>query len=946
MAQAKKKRFYSDDDKSVLAIKDRFLKVNKDRLNTVRNTLRHRQRQFLDIIPLLFHYNDLRLPGYVGEECPIGIYDYSPANESIDAAKSLVKNYGDKRSPLREYHIYALYVIGSAGTIAYTDKSDLDIWVCHRSDLSEEDVYALQQKCDKLTAWAASISLEANFFLLTPESIREGRIESMSEESSGSAQHLLLIEEFYRSGLLLAGRVPAWWLVPPDQENNYYQYLEKLLSKKIIAENDIVDFGDVNSISPAEFYGAALWQLNKAITSPYKSILKLLLMESYASEYPDTELLCTRLKRAIYDGETNIDKLDSYVLMISKLDEYFSNSESQERLQLARRCFYFKVNEWLTDNTQHVKSRTHEIMSELTSLWKWTRDDLLLLDTRNSWKIDRVQEERKILVKELTNSYRMLTDLARQHTMETNISQEDLNILGRRLYTTFERKAGKIELVNQGISADVSERRLAFVHLMVNGTPTWLLYRREYKPDSKARQVPIKRSQGILELVAWSYFNGLIGSETMVTLQNYLQGISSADLLKLIETFQSRFPGGKISKSSVKQLSGPATIVNSAIFVNLGIDPFLSHSRRGLQLTSNRSDPLSFGGKWQNLLQSCCSLVITSWGEILTSKYDDDDCVLDCLTEYLSWTPLSREAQPSAASIYSYSASQGGSISRRIAKLQDDLILYFYKNKWKHTARYIMRIEKRHVLLQMENGVPRYQHIQNERELIKILGEPQQQFSPYMFDRYSNDIGILNILPRYNQPNVIQLFYYDKNDSADIFVLDEHGSLYYQEIEYFDIPTMLGHYRHFFDAAIKRRNMQVSAELSTGKTYTYEFYTINKSSKSGFYVEIKQRPRISSRHNYFDIQVIGDIFNLNQDSLYLYCNGKEFSNLEFGSNVLREAVLYILGTRKKGERYPIYITDIDMNQNQSVSDNTLQTVELLNYKKQIEERLNYTLNNI
>ena len=140
--------------------------------------------------------------------------------------------------------------------------------------------------------------------------------------------------------------------------------------------------------------------------------------------------------------------------------------------------------------------------------------------------------------------------------------------------------------------------------------------------------------------------------------------------------------------------------------------------------------------------------------------------------------------------------------------------------------------------------------------------------------------------------------------------------------------------------------MQVSAELSTVKSYTYDFYTIKKSSKSGYYVEIKQKPKVSNKHNYFDIQVIGDIFNMSQDSLYLYCNGKEFSNLEFGKNVLREAVMHILGTRKKGERYPIYITDIDMNQNQSTSDNTMQTVQLLNYKKQIEEKLNFTLRNI
>jgi adenylate cyclase class 1 len=181
---------------------------------------------------------------------------------------------------------------------------------------------------------------------------------------------------------------------------------------------------------------------------------------------------------------------------------------------------------------------------------------------------------------------------------------------------------------------------------------------------------------------------------------------------------------------------------------------------------------------------------------------------------------------------------------------------------------------------------------------------------------------------------------------ADIYVLDEHGSLYTQQIDYYDIPTMLGHYQHFFDAALKRHSMQVSADLGAEIQIEYDFCPIKKTANNNYYIEQKDKPRISTRHNYFDIQVIGDINNIKNDSFYLYCDGKEFSNLEFGNNVLHVAVSYILGKRKQSERYPIYITDIDSNKSQPHNNKRIQTVQLLNQKKIIENRLNQTLKNL
>src|SRR5690606_23505808 len=143
--------------------------------------------------------------------------------------------------------------------------------------LSADEVLLLRQKCDDISRWAGTLGLEAHFFLMESEKFRLGEREGVSGEDCGSSQHYLLLDEFYRTGLLIAGRVPIWWLVPPAEERHYNYYAETLRNKRFIKPAETIDFGTVAHLPAGEFIGAGVWQLYKAIDSPYKSVIKLLL---------------------------------------------------------------------------------------------------------------------------------------------------------------------------------------------------------------------------------------------------------------------------------------------------------------------------------------------------------------------------------------------------------------------------------------------------------------------------------------------------------------------------------------------------------------------------------------------------------------------------------------------------------------------------------------------
>ncbi|WP_171892183.1 class I adenylate cyclase, partial [Pseudomonas aeruginosa] len=113
----------------------------------------------------------------------------------------------------------------------------------------------------------------------------------------------LLLDEFYRSAIWLGGRTPLWWLVPPAHERRYDEYCRTLLGKRFIRAEEVLDLGHLAHIPAREFIGAGLWQLSKAIDSPYKSLLKLLLTEAYASEHPRVRCVALRFKEQVFAGQ-------------------------------------------------------------------------------------------------------------------------------------------------------------------------------------------------------------------------------------------------------------------------------------------------------------------------------------------------------------------------------------------------------------------------------------------------------------------------------------------------------------------------------------------------------------------------------------------------------------------------------------------------------------------
>ena len=740
-----------------------------------------------------------------------------------------------------------------------------------------------------------------------------------------------------------------WWLVPPAHEDNYEAYVQKLLVNRFIKSSDIVDFGGLAHLPGEEFFGATLWQLYKAVDSPYKSILKILLMESYANQYPDIEVLALRFKQSVHDADTHLDQLDPYVMMYNTVEEYLFSRKELDRLDLARRCFYFKVNEAMSKPTHRSGSSwRREAMGELLNRWGWGKAELVSLDLRKQWKIKRVLEERHMLVDELTRSYRALSQFGRDQNSEMSINSSDLNLLGRKLYVAFERKAGKVEMINPGVSKDLSEERLSLHRHETPDQSSWSVFRGTVLPRESNDETPLKRTSSVLELLAWCHFNGLVNrNPSTISIQPPECGLSEWELRCVLECLQQMFPKGKLPESNMQALADQATIRQAGLFVNLARDPMSKLTRNGMQLVSERIDPLSYGGQWENLAIGFEMIGVTSWGEILTFEYNGRSALLDCLCDYYAWLPVTSGQEPPPVPCFSFSSSRGAIIARRIEELISEVTRFFYRNQWRSHARYALRIGQHYFVLQCENDIPRYRKFESSAALLHHLGQPQPDYSPIRIDAQTLDDSPLPLVLTYNKEGSVQLFYQVQNGRAHVYILDERGSLYHQTVAFHDRQTLLGQFRRFLDAVRYRmRNMHVPNSLSDQEDF--EYFQISHDSLDKLVIEPLQATTYAGSNHYMDVQVIGDLESGRGGSFSIFCDNREFSMLEHGKQIFQQVAEHITRKRHSGGRYPIYITDIDLNPAMLGSDiaDGVQTINFLNYKKRIESLLNEALKNI
>ncbi|PJG83261.1 class I adenylate cyclase [Caviibacterium pharyngocola] len=756
--------------------KEQVERLDKLRIERALDGTSESFRLVFQVIAPLLHLNHPHLPGYV-ENAPQGIADFTLSDDQTRYLAELLgkeefarfKRKNASISHRTSALILGVYIMGSIASLSQTPSSDLDIWVCHQPDLDRAQRNLLAQKFELLQQWALQQNVEINLYLMDEQRFRCFRYsEPLTADNCGSAQNMLLLDEFYRSAVRLAGKPLLWLHLAVENEQDYERETERLVRENIIRREDWVDFGGLGAFSANEYFGASLWQLYKGIDAPYKSVLKILLLETYSHDYPKTFLIAQEFKRALLAGDTQ-HHFDPYLTMLERATRYLIQLKEFKRLDFLRRCFYIKANEYYPNCGE--KNRRFQSLQKLVREWGWSQELVAELNGRAAWKIKRVKESHNNLIKFLMFSYRHLVQFARKYRVNSSIMPQDLSILTRKIYTAFEELPGKITLLNRMISADLSEKNLTFIEVRNNKLfkDGWYVVNQTPDIQGFADTRYIEYGEHLNKLVSWAYFNRLLTPSTGLHISS--PNVSQETLRRFVTDLRLSL-SVNVPAVGNEELTHNCEIRNLVVAVNLTSDP----TQHLLQNKSTivPSDLFSFGPAEESLVGSIDLTYRNLWNEIRTLHFEGPNAILLAL-KVLSNKIYRGSAPPKSVNVFCYSRYYQNTLRNIVTALiqkcigiqigardapQNNLLRVAGKN-WQFF------FEERGISLQEIHNTSILNNDEFDTELQNAIEEKEaavlanRKQYPYEIDAFASE-------------GFLQFFFEDNpNKSFNVYILDE-----------------------------------------------------------------------------------------------------------------------------------------------------------------------------
>jgi adenylate cyclase class 1 len=495
----------------------------------------------LYLLPWLLSVNHESIPGYIQDlERPFKVFNVDVEKQVRHRETVFKRIFGVKepRSLLLTGSnfctIQGLYTIGSVGSVSQTSASDCDIWVCYnREDMSETAWYQLHQKINLIKDWMdMNLRMQIFFFLSDVSDIRNNRFGSVDEESSGSTQTNLLKEEFYRTCIVICGKIPLWWLCfdRDKQEAVPYEGALQEIERIKYSHYDIIDFGDLFTIDKSEHFGAALWQLQKSLSSPLKSIIKMIHVKVLLESSRDIPI-CHHFRDAVLSCEDEDVFPDPSVFTMNAILDYYGEIGNLGTQKLLKECFFLRCDIKPQSNRTPLKNllakelfRHHNIdirkRIRLSHFSRWDFNAQIILGDR--------------LFRLLLQSYR---DITSSHAnMATEINKRDFTIIGRKILASYQTKENKVRVLQKPIG----NLNLPFQTLQLKAAQ-WHLF------SGSNKNVPLNVNTDILRIIAFIVWNGLFDpnkirmepNPSSVTLQEVLNlGRKINDFLGTFERFE------------------------------------------------------------------------------------------------------------------------------------------------------------------------------------------------------------------------------------------------------------------------------------------------------------------------------------------------------------------------------------------------------------------------
>lgn len=712
-------------------------------------------------IPFLFTVNQPEFPGYVKEiKIPHGINNYQIPQNLLSNIRISNPSFTLQKTPVEEPVIKLFALIGSAGTIAFTPDSDMDFWICGRFSLMDtESTVLLRRKCSIIEKWVMDHhKKEVHFFLNDIDRIKMNVFDEDEEYGlSGSSLGQMLKEEFYRSSIIINDAVPFWWVVPADcSDPEYGRWLSAIAGTAL--EKEFVDLGNIAEIKKGDFLIAALFQIIKSLGNPFKSIIKLGLLEQYIHDDRINPFISNLIKKNIHEGRTDRSSTDAYCIMFDQVYNYYRKYiDDMTATNIIKTCFYLKVDPRLSEGEKKsVEGEFREIMMKYVKNWGWDNDTISHVDDFENWDIESTGKMMNNTKKVILRGYKNILGAIGSEIDEGTIDRQSLLAINRKIYSHFKPEDNKIDNT-LNFKKYPPEKLLSLDHVRdVKGNETWYLNKRVII-NERAVKTLINKSSHLINLIVWLSLNGLYQKDyTRLEIEQGFYHLDTNYIRDLIAELSSVFSIKSLNLQNSYFLREPFPVMGYII-----INPFSKYSKK--------ADEIFF-------------LYHNSWGETRFEVYSGEQHLPAVLSRVINGILITGMNDLNALQV---SASGPYSTSKQFTALKatmKSLLNFFSENKAQVKQRFLTLIADRFTIFS---------------NTVKPGGNSSVSFSLYgsvlqMLYSISYNRGLVNrnradgIIPEleylsdildYASDDSVKIFFREGRRYSLFFVLNERGSL-------------------------------------------------------------------------------------------------------------------------------------------------------------------------
>jgi adenylate cyclase class 1 len=744
----------------------KFQKYNELKLGNLKLALSEQQMiNLMEFIPYLLNVNIPNLPGYIpAKNIPFGVHDYVPSPRLIDFISKRFPEAEIVRGRITNPFIQMIALIGSCGTIAFTRQSDFDFWICYQEGIYDrESISQFKSKLRSIENWVYdNFNMEIHFFLNEISRVKNNLFADDDEQLSGSSIGELLKEEFLRSSIVLNGKIPFWWMVPADIDNKAYEAWLAAANTSDMAGR-FIDLGNIHSIKQEDFLAAGLFQMLKSLGNPFKSIIKLGLLERYINNYMDNPFICNIIKKSVHEDNLNYDHIDAYVIMFNYVYDYYSSIvKDAEALEVLKTSFYLKVEPMLS---RHLANKADEgynpektrIMLEYIKKWNWPSPKIREMDDFNNWNIEPVSKLLNNAKKFVLQEYRRILGSIETHKVKHKFTDEEIKAISRKIYSHFQVADNKID--NTLSFKNYPPEKLLKIEYVRDqkGNETWFLSKRLII-DNHPNIVIIHKDKTLLGLSVWISLNGLFKKDyTRLEIDTGLHNLETNFLRELISDISTNFMFKKINAFREDYLRDPYPVMSYLIF--------------------------NIYSKYSRKIDEIFFLYHDSWGSTKFEVFNHEMDLIQVMVRILNGCLVTKSDFEGAVSVISSSPFSSTKEFVRLKAFIHDIVTFFTGGDPAAKKSYITMMGNQYLIFYTKklDGVTVIDTLlcDSETKMMFSLSFNYGLKNLIRVDSTIKELNFLKTIVENFRPDSVQIYFDSDRKYGYFYVSDESGSLFF-----------------------------------------------------------------------------------------------------------------------------------------------------------------------